>query len=192
MEITVTARNVDVPDSVREAIDHKIGGLSRFVDGMDHAEVVFREEKNPRISIKEYVEITIEGHGHHVRCKAYGQDQHEALDVAVEKLQRQLRKLKTKLHNRHHPNPHRDRDAQQADLGFTEMLAPDEPEEEVTKLVRKKSFVAERMSAEAALARMELLDHTFYLFADTETGRPGVVYRREDGDAGVIDLQETG
>ncbi|MFV1989710.1 MAG: ribosome hibernation-promoting factor, HPF/YfiA family [Acidimicrobiales bacterium] len=189
MQIRVTSRNVNVPDSVREAIDQKIGGLSRFVDGMDYAEVVFREEKNPRISVKEYVEITIEGHGHHVRCKAYGQDQNEALDVAVEKLQRQLRKLKTRLHNRHHPNPHREREAQQADLGFSELP---EQEEDATKIVRKKSFVAERMSAEAALARMELLEHTFYLFADTETGRPGVVYRREDGDAGVIDLQETG
>lgn len=186
MNITVTARNVEVPASVRETIDHKIGGLSRFVEGMDHAEVVFKEEKNPRIAAKEFVEITIEGHGHHVRCKAYGQDQHAAVDIAVEKLQKQLRKLKTKLHNRHHPNPHREREPGLESIPYVEP----EPDESV-KIVRSKSFSTERMTAQAALERMELLDHTFFLFTDTETGRPGVVYMREDGDAGLIDLQES-
>jgi putative sigma-54 modulation protein len=97
LEITVSARHTDISPALRAAAEDKIGRLSRFLDGMDRAEVHFSEEHNPRIAAKEVCEVTLEGHGHLVRCKASAADGFAAVDVAVEKLEHQLYKLKSKL-----------------------------------------------------------------------------------------------
>jgi putative sigma-54 modulation protein len=105
LEITVSARHMEVSDSLRQAATEKIGRLSRFVEGMDRAVVHFSEERNPRIADKEVCEVLMEGHGHHVRCKVAAADTHTAIDKAVTKLEHQLHKLKTKLQRRHHGAP---------------------------------------------------------------------------------------
>ena len=97
MEITVSARHTDISPALRAAAEEKIGRLSRFLDGMDRAEVHFSEEHNPRIAAKEVCEVSLEGHGHHVRCKVAASDGFAAIDLAVEKLEHQLYKLKSKL-----------------------------------------------------------------------------------------------
>ncbi|MEO6317189.1 MAG: ribosome-associated translation inhibitor RaiA [Acidimicrobiales bacterium] len=97
MEITVSARHTDISPALRAAAEEKIGRLSRFLDGMDRAEVHFSEEHNPRISAKEVCEVTLEGHGHHVRCKTAAADGFAAVDLAVDKLEHQLTRLKSKL-----------------------------------------------------------------------------------------------
>ena len=96
MEITVSARHTDVSPALRAAAEEKIGRLSRFLGGMDRAEVHFSEERNPRIAAKEVCEVTLEGRGHHLRCKAAAADGFAAVDLAVDKLEHQLHKAKTK------------------------------------------------------------------------------------------------
>jgi ribosomal subunit interface protein len=103
VEITVSSRHVEVSTSLRSACEEKIGRLSKLVNGMDRAEVHFSEEKNPRISDKEVCEVMMEGHGHVVRAKVAAPDRFAAVDAAVEKLEHQLHKLKTKLLRRSHP-----------------------------------------------------------------------------------------
>jgi putative sigma-54 modulation protein len=125
LEITVSARHMDISPALRAAADEKIGRLSRFLGGMDRAEVHFTEERNPRISAKEVCEVSMEGQGHHVRCKAAASDAFAAVDLAVEKLEHQLTKVKTKLVQRSHsPRP----PAPIADLGV------DEDDEELADL----------------------------------------------------------
>jgi ribosomal subunit interface protein len=96
LEITVSARHTDVSPALRAAAEEKIGRLSRLLGGMDRAEVHFSEERNPRISAKEVCEVSLEGRGHHLRCKAAAADGFAAVDLAVEKLEHQLHKAKTK------------------------------------------------------------------------------------------------
>lgn len=198
MEVTVSSRHVEVSDSLREMTIQKIGRLERFLSGLDHAEVHFMEEKNPRIADKEICEVTIEGHGHYVRVKVAAPDAFTAVDKAVDKLERNLRKLKTKLHNRHHPNPKRNHRGEVApvDVGGVE---PDEAElptgeaelmsesDMALKIVKSKEFAMRPMSAEEAALQMDLLGHSFYFFRNAETGRSAVVYQRDDGDIGLID-----
>ncbi len=105
MEITVSARHTDISPALRAAAEDKIGRLARFLDGMDRAEVHFSEERNPRIADKEVCEVTLTGHGHTVRCKVSAPDGFVAIDRAVEKLEHQLHKLKTKLLQRTHGRP---------------------------------------------------------------------------------------
>ena len=74
MEVTVSSRHAEVSDLLRASATEKIGRLGRFLEGMDHAEVHFAEHRNKRNADKSVCEVTLEGHGHHVRCKVSAPD----------------------------------------------------------------------------------------------------------------------
>lgn len=193
MQVTVSRRNTEVPEALRVMAEEKIGSLGRFVEGLDHAEVHFSEQKNPRIADKEVCEVTIEGHGHHVRCKVHAIDGFQAIDKAYDKLERQLHKLKTKLSRRNqgHPKAHKKVDA----LGSVAIVEPEVAEAaEVAEvvdagpvIVKSKRFAIHPMSADEAAERMDLIGHGFFFFTNVETSRSAVVYRRDDGNVGLID-----
>lgn len=189
MHINITGRKVEVPDDVRSAVERKIGSLDRFIGDLERAEVVFREEKNPRIAESEQVEVTLHGHGHHVRASVAGTDQHQAVDLAVNKLGKQLRKLKTRVERRTRPNLHREESHHPLATADNELVEqPSDDEERVPAIVRRKTFDLDLMVPDDALVRMQLLDHDFFLFVNADSGKPSVVYLREDGDAGLIEI----
>lgn len=191
MQVSITGRGVDVRDDVRAAVERKIGALDRFVADLDRAEVVFRRESNPRISEPDQVEVTLRGHGHFVRASVAATDQHQAVDLAVDKLGKQLRKLKTRVVRRHRPNAHRaDAHHPLSRLAPEESPADAEPGDEawVPKIVRRKQFELEMMDPDEAAARMLLLDHDFFLFVNADTNKPAVVYLRHDSGAGLIEI----
>jgi putative sigma-54 modulation protein len=101
VEIAVSARHTTVSPALRDAVEEKIGRLARFVDGITRAEVHFFEEQHRRSRDREVCEVALEGHGHHLHCKVTGPDGFVALDRAIEKLEHQLHKRKTKLVERH-------------------------------------------------------------------------------------------
>jgi len=204
VHIKVSARHTEVAAKDRDLIIEKITRLGgKFLD-MDRADVHFFEERNPRIADKEVCEVTLVGHGHHVRVKAGGPDHLTAIDRAIEKLENQLHKLKTKLstHRTH-------RDVTRAKLyrsASTELpadllLEPEldevlvaasaEAEELVTsvRIVKAKKVEQMELTPLDAAMRMDLVGHDFYFFTNTETGQPAVVYLREDGDIGLIDQE---
>ena len=95
MQIAISSRKTVVTHRLEEVIRDKIGRLDKFLEGMDHAEVHLSEEKNPRLADrKEVCEVSMSGHGHRVRCKVAAPDAYKAVDLAVEKLEHQLHKLK--------------------------------------------------------------------------------------------------
>jgi len=197
VQVTVSRRHTEISESLRVMAEEKIGRLARFVEGLDHAEVHFSEHKNPRIAEKEVCEVTIEGHGHHVRCKVQAPDGFQAVDKAYDKLEHQLHKLKTKLSRRHQgaPKGRKGVDALGA-LGAVIDPAPeagavavaeDDVEPEGLRIVKAKRFAMHPMVAEEAVERMELLGHGFFFFTNIDTSRSAVVYRRDDGQVGLID-----
>ena len=107
MDISVSSRHAEVSASVRAAAIDKIGRLSRFLDGLDRAEVHFSEEQNRRIAEREVCEVAMHGHGHTVRARVAAADQFGAIDLAVEKLEQQLYRLKTKVLARQQGKGHR-------------------------------------------------------------------------------------
>lgn len=177
----MSSRNLELTGALRSAATEKIGRLQRFLDGMDRAEVHFLEEKNPRIADKKDVcEVTMAGHGHHVRVKVAAADPFAALDAAVNKLEQQLHKLKTKIVARKHPRSPRPAAGAPLEEMDAEAFDPG-------RIVKAKSFVMTPMSPDEAALQMDLLGHDFYFFSNAETGRSGVVYRRRSGDIGLID-----
>ena len=193
MQIRVSARHTTVSDRDRSLIEEKIERLGKYLPGMDRAEIHFSEQRNPRIAEKEVCEVTLEGHGHHVRCSANGVDHLTAIDLAVEKLENKLHKLKTKLivKPRHRDTAKLKRAGipegvpEDLELSLNVSVATDIAPD--LKIVKMKTVEKRVLSPEDAVLRMELMEHGFYFFTNLETGLPAVVYRRADGDVGLID-----
>jgi putative sigma-54 modulation protein len=195
MQVTVSSRHTEVSEALRAAAIEKIGRLERFLEGMDRAEVHFSEERNPRIADREICEVTIEGFGHHVRCKVAAPDGFAAVDLAVEKLEQQLTRLKSRLRKR---KPSGARRAGNGALPVTSFPARDEDDgpaladdayvtRQGEEILRRKSFAIAPMSVDDAVLQLQLLDHDFFLFTNTDTGRSAVLYRRHSGGLGLID-----
>jgi putative sigma-54 modulation protein len=181
LDVTVSSRHVELTAALRSAAEERIGRLSRYLDGMDRAEVHLFEERNPRIADKKDVcEVTIEGHGHHVRTKVAAADPFAAVDAAAQKLEHQLHKLKTKLVGRSHPRQRTNGHAVSPDLD--EVEAPAE-------IIRTKSLSSKPMTVEEAVLQLELLGHDFYLFTNASTERANVLYRRKAGGIGLIEQE---
>lgn len=186
MDVTISAKRVELTPRLEDYITEKVSRLDRFVEGLDHAEVHLAEEKNPRIVDKQFCEINLEGHGHHVRCKAHAPDSFAAVDAAVVKLERQLRKLKTRLMNRWHHSGDASLLAAAETIPESEPVA-EEAEEKPPRIVKSKKFHIAAMTADEAALELELVNHDFYFFHNSETERAAIVYKRHDGDFGLID-----
>jgi len=193
VEISISSRHKDITPGLEEVVRSKIGQLDRYLDDLDTAEVHFDEARNPRIVDRETCEVTLTGHGHHLRCKVNAPDAFTAVDLAEAKLERQIRKLRTRLQNRHRgrgdtirtstaPEPQPTPDA--VDGSGDVDGAVDEPELQIVKT--KRFHLGPLTPAEAAL-KMDLMGHGFFFFINSTTGRSAVVYRRDDGAVGLID-----
>ena len=195
MRVTVSSRHAEVTEDLRAVAIDKIGRLDRFWEGIDRAEVHFAEETNRRKADRELCEVTLEGHGHHIRCKVAAPDGFVAVDRAVEKLEMQLRRLKTRLKNKAAvsirgsaangaANPFdaygvTDEDHSMADDSY--IIRSGEA------VVRRKSFAERPMTVDDAVAQLELLDHDFFLFVNVDTGHSAVLYRRHSGGLGLLE-----
>ena len=185
MDVTVNGRRMEISDELRRLTIDKVGRIARIVE-MDRAEVLFSQESNARIPNQVHCEVTLEGHGHHVRSKVADADGFSAVDKAITKVEAQLKRLKSKLRRKGHDSV---RTAPTA-----EGLVPDdgatvpEPEEHVgPRIVKSKRFAMMPMTPEEAVGRMDLLGHGFFFFTSADTHRAAVVYRRDDDDVGLID-----
>ena len=179
MDVTISSRGVRVTPHLEEMVMQKVGRLERYLYGLDRAQVHLSEERNPRIADKDVCEIHIEGNGHHLHCKASGPDEITAVERSISKVQRGLRKLKTKEVNRHHHTGGRHDKYQEAQP----IVIPDATEVE---FVRQKQIVVEAMTPVEAVQQMELLGHDFFLFTN-EDGHASVVYRRKAGQYGFLE-----
>lgn len=196
MDITVSARHTEVSEPLRQLAIEKISRLSRFLEDMDRAEVHFSEHRSNRNPNKEVCEVTLHGHGHHVRCKVAAPDGFAAIDMAVAKLEHQLHKLKTKVLRRDKvaarrngtpaPSPAHAAEAGPAG-GAAVALADDDDEAVAPRIVKTKAFAIKPMTPEEAVLQMDLLGHDFFFFVNADTERAAVVYQRDDGDVGLID-----
>lgn len=180
MQVLISSRHLAVDPGLEAATKEKIGRLDRYLAGLDRAEVHFYAERNPRIADHEVCEIRLAGRGNHLRCRSAGPDALTAVDRAIAKLERQLGKTKSKLVDRHHGNHQRtDKHAEASTVTV--------PDLDDIRFVRQKQFANAPMTAAEAVQAMELLEHDFFLFTNAETGQASVVYRRLEGDYGLLE-----
>ncbi len=194
MDIVVKGRKADVSERFRAHAVEKLGKVERLNHRIIRLDVEVSEERNPRLSEhKERVEVTCVSKGPVIRAEAAAADLHTALDIVIDKLQARLRRAADRRHDRHGPRaadvagPPMTGSAPAAEPSEDEFVPADSP----TGVSREKTFATEPMTLDEALFRMELVGHDFFLFPDSDTGLPSVVYRRKGYDYGVIHLKST-
>jgi putative sigma-54 modulation protein len=182
VDIRVHATNMSLSEDLREFAAGKVEHATRVFDDGEHIDVEFSVERNPRITEEKYrVEITSKVAGQVVRVESASFDERAALDLAIDKYERRLRKLKERIITLHR-QPHEKR----LNDGGMSVEEHNEDNNEF-RIDRVKRFAVKPMTTEEAALQMELLGHSFYLFLNADTDRYGVLYRRRGGSLGLIE-----
>ena len=183
MSITVTGRKTSVTPALKDYVDEKIGrALEVFDRATMDAEVVLRAEKNPANPNGAICEVTVRAKGAVIRVAEADPDMYAAIDSASDKVERQLRKYKTKVVDRRGGRG-RAADLAPAPSDLPEIVVEDEDDD---LLVRLKEVEMEPMTEELALAQADLLGHDFYVYFDQDTHQIQVIYHRKNGGYGII------
>ncbi|WP_036368258.1 ribosome hibernation-promoting factor, HPF/YfiA family [Mobiluncus curtisii] len=202
MEITVKARNAEIHPNFREYIEEKIAKVEQLAPRTQRVDVELTHEKNPRqADTAERIELTVLGKGPVVRAEASSSDRYAAVDIAAGKLFERLRRARdrAKDHRKYEIPPDVELDVQIPEADEAPAVKPplklgESREEQLGDspvIVREKLHESRAMSVEEALDEMELVGHPFYLFIDSETAQPAVVYHRKGWTYGVIRLNAT-
>lgn len=185
MAITVSGRKMNVTPAIKDYVDEKIGrALEVFDSAAMDAEVVLRTEKNPAISLNAICEVTVNAKGAVIRVNESAEDMYAAIDLASDKVARQLRKYKTRIVERRGGRGSI-RHLQPDELDIPDVI-PTEPEEDDDLLVRLKEVEMEPMTEEHALVQTDLLGHDFFVYFDQDAHQIQVIYHRKNGGYGII------
>ena len=172
MKVTVMSKNIEITPALREMIEKKISKLDKYFEKEVDAKVTISVQKSRHI-----VEVTIPFSGIMLRAEEATEDMYKSIDMVEEKLVRQIRKQKTKLSRKYNQS-----------IRFEEIATDlEEVEETKGKIVRTKTFAVKPMSSEEAVLQMELLGHNFFVYQDTDTNNISVLYKRKDGNYGLLD-----
>lgn len=172
MNYTISGKNIDVTEGLKEAIYEKLGKLERYFTPETEVHVTLSVEKE-----RQKIEITIPMKGNIVRAEQVSNDMYVSIDLVEEIIERQLRKHKNKL-------VEKQQDAVALSKAFIEEEINDEEE---IQIVRSKRFGMKPMLPEDACMQMDLLGHSFYVFRNAETDEVNVVYKRKGNTYGLIE-----
>ena len=177
MEILIRGDKLVVTDAIKAHIEDKIGKLEKYFEDSSNikANVVIRVKDNDQI-----IEVTIPTNKFTLRAEEKHSDLYAAVNLMVDKLERQIRKNKTRMSAKLKKEPKVD---------FIFNFDNDEDEENKDKIVKRKTLDIKPMDEEEAILQMELLGHQFYMYKDADTNKPAVVYKRNDGNYGVIESE---
>lgn len=175
MEIIIRGDKIKVTDAMKNYIEEKIGKLDKYIEdnGNVRATVVVKVKNHSQI-----VEVTIPLKSFILRSEEAQDDFYAAVDKAVDKLERQIRKNKTRLMSKQ---------VKTIDFSFESFDSEDDDDDE--KIIKRKKVEVKPMNEEEAIIQMELLNHQFYMYKDSETNKPAVVYKRKDNGYGIIESE---
>ena len=173
MAITVRGKNIDITPALKDYVEKRVGKVTKYFDSLGEITVLLTVEKGNHI-----VEVTVPVNGILLRGEESTTDMYTSIDLVIEKLERQIEKYKTKL-------------ARKLRSGFFKaepapsVVTADESDD--FKIVKTKRFAVKPMDVQEAVMQMNLINHDFYVFTNAETEDVNVVYRRKDGNYGLIE-----
>ena len=175
MRFDIYGENITITDAMRHKIETKLSFLKKYfmIDGNTMVRVVAKVYPNGQ-----KVEITIPTKVGILRAEVIHQDFYAAIDLAIDKLEDQIRRQKTRLSRRHKDSFAKSFANQTEDLMDNDML------------VRTKRIYADEMTLDEAIANMEMLSHNFFIYKDIDVGKIAVVYKRFDDSYGLIEVDE--
>ena len=173
MRFIISGKNIDVTSGLRSTIEQKLGKLERYFTPTTEIIVTLSVEKE-----RQKIEVTIPVKGTIIRSEQVSDDMYVSIDLVEEVIERQLRKYKNKIIDKHQEGGNLQPDFMDLDDGF---------DEDDVKIIRTKRFGMKPMFPEDACVQMELLGHNFFVFRNAETDEVNVVYKRKDGMYGLIE-----
>lgn len=183
IRVEIRGENIEVTDAIREHIEGKVAKLERYFNDRPnthaHVNIKVRNNKSGK------VEITIPMKDLTLRAEEGHDDLYAAVDLVIDKLERQIRKHKTKINRKfREKNPEADFFNATA---FENGMEEDNANNDEIEIVRSKEFTLKPMDSEEAVLQMNMLGHDFFVFNDRETEGTSIVYRRKDGKYGLIE-----
>jgi len=183
MQIIFSGKHVDVTPALKQYAETKLGKLDRFFDGVQEVHVVESTLRNQHI-----VEVTLKANGTLIRAEERSPDMYTSIDLVVDKLERQLSRYKDRFITRTRESLGGHKPQESAMPVETAAPGGEEVAEETTAgIVRTKRFAVKPMDPEEAAMEMEMIGHDFYVFRNAENDEVNVVYRRRDGNYGLIE-----
>ena len=175
MKLNIRGDKLAVTDAIKEYIDEKIDKLNKYFDKDDiEAKILIKVTNN-----KQIIEVTIPTNKYTLRAEERNDDLYAAIDLVVDKLERQIRKNKTKLNDRY-------KKENIVDFNFDYIEDYEEEENDDNLIVKRKNIDIKPMDEEEALLQMELLNHDFFMFKNIDEDCISLIYRRKDGKFGII------
>lgn len=171
MRVTVIGKNIDVTPALKEIVERKISKLDRYFKPNVEARATLTVQKNSQI-----FEVTIPFNGVILRCEESTDDMYKSIDLVQAKLERKIRKQRTKLQRRSNES-----------LRFSNFDEVALEEDDQGEIVKVKKFNIKPMSTEEAILQMELVEHNFFVFKDSDTDNVNVIYKRKDGNYGLLE-----
>ena len=176
MKLNIRGDKLEITDAIRDYVEDKLGRLDKyFKDSNINANVLLKVKGNRQI-----IEVTVPTDKYILRSEEEHNDLYAAIDLVVDKLEGQIRKNKTKLKKQNIDNKYKD-------FNFDYELEEDEENNAV--IVKYKEIEMKPMDSEEAILEMELLGHSFFVFKDVDTGNVNVLYKRKDGNYGLIETK---
>ena len=173
MRIKITARNIELTEGLKTAVESKLSKLEKYFTPDTDAYVTLSVEKE-----RQKVEVTIPMKGNYIRSEQVSNDMYVSIDLVEEVLERQLKKYRTKIVTKQQ---------NAASVFKQEFIDANDEDDEVIKIIRSKKFDMKPMYPEDACVQMELLGHDFYVFINAETEEVNVVYKRKGNTYGLIE-----
>ncbi|MGA2670728.1 MAG: ribosome-associated translation inhibitor RaiA [Dehalococcoidia bacterium] len=181
MKLQIIAKNnMEVSEAIRAYIEKKVGKLGRYLPTLDESKVEISREGTKLPEQRFTVQVTLDSRGVLIRAQEKSKDMHTAIDKVVDVLSKRIERYKGKLHDK------------SRGVSFARQGAAIEEEEiEAPKrVVKTKHFLVKPMPIDEAISQMELLGHDFFLFLDADTERLNLLYRRDDGNYGLIEPEQ--
>ena len=182
LHVIVQGKHIAVTPALREYAEEKLGRITRYFDHVQEAQVVLSVERRGNLGKAQVVEVSVRGDGVVLRGEEASPDMYAAIDLVAEKLKKQIERYRSKFIDRWRHEESRKKTEALARARRALRAGPQEPQ-----IVRVKRFAMKPMTAEDAALHMELLGHSFFAFRNASTMEVNVVYRRIDGNYGVIE-----
>ncbi|MEJ2209213.1 MAG: ribosome-associated translation inhibitor RaiA [Anaerolineae bacterium] len=177
MELIIKGKNVEVTDRLRDYVEKKVGKLDRYLPSISEAWVELSTEETRSAQDRQVCQITVRSNGTILRAEERSDDIFFSIDNVLDKMYRQIARYKGKRQNRWRSAP---------TMPEPLPIEVEEDAEELSSIVRVKRFAMTPMLPEEAVEQMELLGHDFFVFYNADEGRVNVLYRRKDGDYGLL------
>ena len=178
MELKIRGDKIKITQSMKDYIEEKLSKLDKYLEKSNDvcANVMVKVRGH-----EQKVEITIPLKSFILRSEEIQEDFYAAVDKTIDKLERQIRKNKTSLMAKH--------EKASFDFNFDSIVVEKKEEKDQNKVVKRKVIEVKPMSEEEAIIQMELLGHEFFMYKDSETMEAAVVYKRKDGNYGVLEAE---